>query len=151
MSQTDDGQTDATTQDRRVHVRTGREPYRSTIQVRGHNFFADESTAAGGTDAGPSPHELLAASLAACTTITLRMYADRKEWPLEEVVARVEHRRVTVQAGITAPGSSDRFLLDLELHGPLDDSQRARLMEIAERCPVHRTLLNGATVELRET
>lgn len=135
--------------DKLVAARTGVTAYRTAIAARGHTMIVDEPVAVGGGDEGPTPHDLLCAALASCTTITLRMYADRKQWPLEEVAAYVEHRRI-VPSGSTAVGAQrDHFIVELDLQGPLDEQQRARLAEIAERCPVHRTLLAGAKVELR--
>lgn len=125
-----------------VVVRTGRARYPTEITVRGHRLRADEPETVGGTDTGPTPYELVASALGACTTITLRMYADRKEWPLEEIVARVRHEKVR------GAERGDRFHLDVELIGDLTDEQRARLLEIAGRCPVHRTLLAGAEVAM---
>jgi len=109
----------------------------------GHSMVADEPLAAGGTNTGPTPYELLSAALGACTTMTLRMYADRKQWPLEAVEARVRHRKVHCE-DCGDPGAAtsriDHFSRELRLEGPLDDEQRRRLIEIADRCPVHRTL-----------
>ena len=97
----------------------------------------DEPVQLGGTDEGPTPFELLWASLAACTTITLRMYADRKEWPLEDIQVRIRHTR---EAG------RDHVVRELRLDGPLDAEQRQRLVEIADRCPVHRTMERGVEI-----
>ena len=100
----------------------------------------------GGTDTGPSPYDLLLAALGACKTITLRMYADRKGWPLEEVIVALEHRKLHAT---DAEKCEDRLAkLDeirsaLHLVGPLDQAQRQRLAEIADRCPVNRTLDAG--------
>jgi uncharacterized OsmC-like protein/alpha-beta hydrolase superfamily lysophospholipase len=120
-----------------VVVRTGADGYRTEGAVRGHRFVVDEPRKVGGTDEGPSPFEHLWAALAACTTITLRMYADRKEWPLGEIEVRIRHRK---------EGGKDLVVRELTLEGPLDAEQRARLAEIADRCPVHRTLERGVEV-----
>lgn len=113
-----------------------------------HHIVADEPEAYGGTDRGPSPYQLLAAALGACTSITLRMYARRKDWPLTHVSVDVTHDRMHAQDA-PSPGTEriDCFRREIALEGPLDDAQRARLMEIADRCPVHRTLEAGARVE----
>jgi putative redox protein len=103
-------------------------------------FVADEPVALGGLDLGPTPHELVSAGLAACTTQTLRLYAKRKGWPLGQVEVSVSHRR-----GITAK-PIDIFDRVITLGGSLDDEQRQRLLEIAELCPVHKLLTAGATV-----
>ncbi|WP_179380316.1 bifunctional alpha/beta hydrolase/OsmC family protein [Jannaschia marina] len=119
-----------------------------------HHIKADEPVAYGGTDRGLSPYQLMAASLGACTSMTLRMYARRKKWPLEGVTVDVTHDRMHAQDAPSASGERiDRFRRIIRLCGPLDAEQRARLLEIADRCPVHRTLETGATVEtvLEET
>ena len=89
-----------------------------------------------------APYELIAAAVGACTTMTIRLYANRKGWPLERVKTAVRHSRASLTA-------KDRFTLDITLEGPLDEEQRARMMEIAERCPVHLTLARGSEVEAR--
>jgi uncharacterized OsmC-like protein/fermentation-respiration switch protein FrsA (DUF1100 family) len=134
----------------RVIVRTGTERFRTEIQARGHSLVADEPRAVGGRDLGPTPYDLLAAALGACTSMTLRMYADRKDWPLEEAVIRLKHARIhSEDEERDEDGSArlDRLDRRVELIGPLDQDQRARLLEIADRCPVHRTL--GAGVRIR--
>ena len=111
------------------------------IEVGGAAFIGDEPVAKGGTGLGPAPHDLLSAALAECTTLTMRLYADRKGWPLEAIEAIVSHE---VQPDMTP---RDVFHRTLRLTGPLDAEQRARLLEIAERCPVHRTLVAGSRIE----
>jgi putative redox protein len=103
-------------------------------------FVADEPVAIGGLDLGPSPHDLVCAGLAACTSQTLRLYAKRKGWPLARVEVKVSHRRdITVKP-------VDIFDREITLSGTLDDDQRQRLLEIAEMCPVHKLLTAGATI-----
>ena len=103
-------------------------------------FVADEPLELGGLDLGPSPHELISAGLAACTTQTLRLYAKRKGWPLGPVRVSVAHSR---NVGASPP---DIFTMVIDLHGPLDDEQRAHLLGIAERCPVRLMLTGGSSV-----
>ena len=103
-------------------------------------FVADEPVSLGGLDLGPTPHDLVSAGLAACTTQTLRLYAKRKGWALGAVEVRVSHRRDISMTPV------DIFDRTITLGGPLDEEQRQRLLEIAEKCPVHRMLAAGATV-----
>lgn len=133
----------------RVTVVTGREGFRTEIGVRAHTLLADEPVAVGGTDSGPTPYDLLAAALGACTTMTLQLYARRKGWPLIEAVARLRHSRVYAQDQTRCPDQPERMdQLDreVELVGDLTEAQRERLLEIADRCPVHRTLEAGVAV-----
>ena len=125
----------------RVVTRTGA-TFRTEIQARGHTTVADEPIAVGGRDEGPTPYDLLVAALGACTGMTLRMYADRKDWPLDEVVVHLRHSKIhAADTDPAQPGARiDQIEREIEVFGALDDDQRARLLEIANRCPVHRTL-----------
>lgn len=119
-------------------ARIGNDHYRTEISVGGHDLVADEGAALGGKNAGPAPYDLLLASLGACTAITLRMYADRKGWPLAsvEVGLRLENRDgLQVDRVLTISG--------------LDDEQMARLADIAERTPVTLTLKGGLPIHTR--
>lgn len=141
-------------QDNRVATRTGAGAFRTEILARGHALIADEPTSVGGENLGPTPYDLLAAALGACTSMTLRMYADRKKWPLEEAVVRLKHSKVHAEDEErceTGEARLDRLDRELTLIGPLDEEQRARLLEIADRCPVHRTLSAGVVVETELT
>ncbi len=132
-----------------VVARTEPAGYRTEILANGHALVADEPVAVGGTNTGASPYELLSAALGACTTMTLRMYADRKKWPLGDVEARVRHAKVHCEdCGDTGKPTSriDEFSRELVLEGDLDDEQKRRLLEIADRCPVHRTLHSDVRV-----
>ena len=115
------------------------------IQAGRHELRADEPVPSGGSDSGPDPYALLLAALGACTSMTLRMYADRKKWPLERVVVRLSqakvHARDCAECEDHGDARVDRILREIELSGPLTPEQRNRLIEIAERCPVHRTLM----------
>ncbi|MEQ8330759.1 MAG: alpha/beta fold hydrolase [Longimicrobiales bacterium] len=145
-----DGDAEALVEGQRVVARTGPEGFRTDIQVRRHHLVADEPESVGGEDAGPTPYDLLVAGLGACTSMTLQMYARRKEWPLDEVRVRLRHRRLHGKDTDDPDGEGDHRLdvMDrtVELTGPLDPEQRARLLEIADRCPVHRTLEAGVQV-----
>lgn len=112
-----------------------------------HHALADEPEAYGGTNRGMSPYGFVAAGLGACTSMTIRMYARRKAWPLAHVRVDVTHAKVHAQdAGDAAAPKLDRFRRRIRLDGPLSAEQRARLMEIADRCPVHRTLESEAEI-----
>jgi putative redox protein len=113
------------------------------ILVGRHRLAADEPLAAGGSDLGPNPYDLLLAALGACTSMTLRLYADHKNWPLERVSVRLAHAKIHAADCAdceTREGKIDRIEREIALAGPLDAAQRERLLEIAEKCPVHRTL-----------
>ena len=129
--------------DNRVLARTGRKGYQTEIIANGHRLLADEPIAVGGADTGPPPYDYLVAALGACTGMTLRMYADRHEWPLESVVVRLKHQKVHAADCAqceTKSGKIDAIEREIEIEGALDQEQRQRLLEIADRCPVHRTL-----------
>lgn len=115
-------------------------PYNVTFQNGRHSFSADEPRDLGGGDKGPTPDELLEASLAGCTAITLRMYADRKKWP----VAGIE---VTVSLERTE--GKTLFTKNIQVNGTIDETQRQRLLEIAKICPVSKTLLGEISIESR--
>jgi putative redox protein len=128
---------------------TRRDPYRTEILSNGHSVVTDEPRALGGTNTGPTPYGLFMASLASCTSITLRMYADRKNWPLEAIHVRLTHERVHAEdcdcdAG-ERTGMLDVIRKYVTLEGDLDEAQQKRLMQIAEMCPVQRTI-NGQPV-----
>ena len=108
-----------------------------------HEIVADESLAAGGRDAGPSPYQLLLAALGSCTSMMLGLYARRKQWPLTRVRVELSHSKIAARDGAgdaTSEARSDRITRVIHLEGPLSRDQRQSLMQIADRCPVHRTL-----------
>lgn len=115
--------------------------YIVSLKAGGHSLTADEPASRGGKDAGPAPYDLLAGSLAACTAITLRMYAERKQWPLESAQVEVRFKRT--------PDKSAWIDRVLRLKGTLTDEQRSRFADIAERTPVTLTLKSG--IEIRTT
>lgn len=124
----------------KVNAKTGIQNYKTVITGTSHTFLADEPTDLGGADLGPNPNEFLAASLASCTTITVRMYADRKKWPLEEVEVTVEVDYKT-EPGIT------RFKKDIILKGDLTEDQKLKLYMIAGKCPVNKALQQNIIIE----
>ncbi|MEM9267688.1 MAG: alpha/beta fold hydrolase [Pseudomonadota bacterium] len=115
-----------------------------------HHTLADEPTAYGGTDQGMTPYQFLAAGLGACTSMTIRMYARRKKWPLSHVSVDVTHDKIHATDCEHCEESApriDRFVRKITLHGDLSSDQRTRLLEIADKCPVHRTLEASSTIE----
>jgi len=143
-------QREQSSDDGAVTASTERGGLRTELQAAGHGLIADEPASAGGTGAGPSPYDYLAAALGACTTMTLRMYADQKGWPLEAATARVRHAKIHArdcESCETQQGRVDRLDREIELEGELTAEQRERLLEIADKCPVHRTLHSEIVVE----
>lgn len=127
------------------------EGFRTEITVRGFAFVADEPRDAGGTNDGPTPYEYLLGALGACTAMTLRMYAKRKAWPLEDVVVRLRDapsHAADCEHCDTRPVGIRSIQRQIELRGPITEEQRGRLLEIADRCPVKQTLERGLVVEL---
>lgn len=123
---------------------TGEGRYSNFVHAGGHRLFADEPESSGGGDLGPSPYDYLLAALGACTSMTLRIYADQKQWPLEGVSVRLSQQRIHAQDCAdceSKPGGRiTEITREITLRGALSEEQRARLLEIAEKCPVHRTL-----------
>jgi len=135
-----------------VVASTGETAFSQSLMDGRHILAADEPVSAGGGDRGPGPYELLLMSLGSCTSMTVQMYAARKNWPLEQVVVRLRHSRVHAEdcENCERPSSMiDRIDKNIELIGPLDAAQRSRLAEIADHCPVHRTLTSK--IEIRTT
>jgi putative redox protein len=120
------------------------------IVIGPHRLFADEPGSDGGTDTGPNPYDLLLAALGSCTSMTIAMYARRKHWPLESVTVRLSHSKVHAADCVDADtkvGTLDHVHRDVTLSGPLSEEQRARLLDIASKCPVHRTLESEIVIE----
>ncbi len=112
--------------------------YVCDIQAGHHQLIADEPIPLGGTDLGPTPYVYLKAALGACTAMTIRMYAERKKWPLQDAIVTLRHSRDGNKESV--------FERDIKLVGALDEEQKQRLLEIADHCPVHKTLSHGATI-----
>lgn len=114
------------------------------IEVGRHRLRGDEPAAQGGTDTGPAPYDFLLAALGSCTSMTLSLYARRKQWPLRSVRVTLRHAKVPREGG-----NVDRIEREIALEGALDGEQRARLLEIANKCPVHRTLSSQVEIDSR--
>lgn len=136
--------------ERRIHVaETSDGRFQQAITMGPHALTADEPAAVGGDDAGPGPYDLLLAALGACTSMTLRLYAERKGWPLGRVRVDLGHRKIHAEDCAeceTRVGLLDEITREITLPGPLDAEQRARLIEIADKCPVHRTLTSEVRI-----
>jgi len=136
-----------------VFVReTGAGKLQAEIAMGPHRLLADEPVSAGGEDSGPSPYDLLTAALGACTAMTVRLYANFKKLPLERVSVNLRHEKIHAadcRECETREGRIDKIERVIELEGPLDDAQRAKLLEIANKCPVHRTLHSEVFIPTR--
>ena len=138
---------------RSVVVRGSAAGFAQEIHAGSHLLRADEPASAGGTDTGPTPYDLLLTALGACTSMTLSMYARRKAWPLEDVTVHLRHSKIHAADCAeceTREAMLDRIERDIHFTGPLTNVQRSRLLEIAEKCPVHRTLTSGVDIKTRE-
>jgi uncharacterized OsmC-like protein len=136
-----------------VMVRGSAAGFAQEIHAGPHRFHADEPVSAGGTDTGPTPYDLLLAALGACTSMTVSMYARRKAWPLEDVTVHLRHSKIHAADCAdceTSGGKLDRIEREIHFAGPLTKEQKSRLMEIADKCPVHRTLTSGVDIKSRE-
>ena len=126
-----------------VTVRGSAEGFAQEITAGRHRLIADEPVPVGGTDRGPGPYDLLLAALGACTSMTVTLYARRKVWRLTDVTVRLRHSRIHAEDCAeceTQEGMLDRIEREITLGGDLTDEERAKLLEIANKCPVHRTL-----------
>jgi putative redox protein len=133
----------------RVTAQIGKSAYVTDIIAAGHCLVADEPPSMGGTDLGPAPYDLLMAALGTCKAMTLRMYSDRKQWPLEAVTVQLNHKKIDAadcETCRTKEGQLDQFDCEIDVAGELDDQQKKRLLQIADRCPVHRTLHSEVVV-----
>ena len=122
----------------------------TSIEIGAHRLVADEPVEAGGADRGPNPYELLLAALGACTAMTVQLYAERKGWPLSGVEVTLRHERIHARDCVdceTQDVMLDKITKQLVLRGELSDDQRGRLRDIAERCPVQRTLQREVRIE----
>ncbi|GLQ17968.1 bifunctional alpha/beta hydrolase/OsmC family protein [Maritalea porphyrae] len=130
---------------------SGEGKFHLNVDASGHPLTIDEPLAVGGSDRGPTPYDLLAAALGGCTTLTLRMYADRKKWPVNHIETRVEHKKHHAEdceaCGEGREGRVDVFTRFIHIEGELDKEQRHRMLEIADKCPVHLTLEKSSVIK----
>ena len=141
MSQDKDGVT--------VHLAEG---FYTEVSAGGHALVADEPESFGGTDKGPTPYDFLLGALGSCTAMTLQMYANRKDWSLDSVTVRLSHGKIYADDCNnceTETGKIDHIEREIEIEGDLTDEQREKLLEIADKCPVHRTLTSETVIEDR--
>ena len=129
-----------------VVAENGEGRYQQTVTAGPHRLIADEPASMGGADAGPAPYDYLLAALGACTSMTLRMYAELKKLPLSNVSVALSHEKIEVDGQ-----KRDRIAREITLEGELSPEQRARMLEIANRCPVHRTLSGNVQIDSRLT
>src|SRR5213079_236454 len=135
-----------------IVVRGGADSFKQEINAGKHHLRADEPVSAGGGDAGPDPYDYLLAALGVCTSMTVGFYARRKQWPLENITISLWHSRVHArdcEECETKEGMLDRIDVEVELTGSLTAEQHAKLMEIAAKCPIHRTLTSEINIRLR--
>jgi len=122
------------------------------IAIGSHELFADEPSSFGGTDAGASPYDLILAALGSCTSMTIGLYARKRGWPLDKITVSLRHSKIHAkdcEECETKEGRIDRIELEIHLDGALSDEQRAKLMEIAGKCPVHQTLTSEINIKTR--
>jgi uncharacterized OsmC-like protein len=122
------------------------------IQTGQHRSLADEPVSYGGTDAGPSPYDLLLAALGSCTSMTIGLYARKRKWPLDKITVSLRHAKIHAtdcEDCETKDGKIDRIEREIHLTGALTEEQRAKLMEIADLCPVHRTLTSEINIKTK--
>ncbi len=133
-----------------AHLSLVEDKFTTSIQTKKHNFIGDEPESVGGDDFGPSPYDFLSAALASCTVMTLKMYAERKKWDLQEVYAYITYSKKhsdDLMLDLDEPKRIDHLQKRLKFVGDLDDTQKAKLKEIASKCPVHRTLLSETIIK----
>jgi uncharacterized OsmC-like protein/pimeloyl-ACP methyl ester carboxylesterase len=137
-----------------AHLNLKEDNFTTTIQTAKHNFIADEPDSVGGDDFGPSPYDFISAGLAACTVMTLKIYAERKKWDLQEVYAHITYSKKhsdDLMLDVDKPTRIDHLSKKLTFIGDLDESQRQRLKEIASKCPVHKTLQSEVIIDTELT
>ncbi len=133
-----------------VHGKAG--GFAQEVEIDSHELYADEPVSYGGTDTGPTSYDLLLAALGSCTSMTIGLYARKRSWPLENIIVSLRHSKIHAtdcEECETKEGKIDRIELDIQLSGSLTDEQRAKLIEIAGKCPVHQTLTSEINIKTR--
>jgi len=135
-----------------VHIHLGSENFKTVMTAGNHELISDEPEKVGGKDLGPDPYDYLLMSLGSCSVITMRMYAERKEWPVEDIYIEIRHFKDHAEdcEDCDDPKARiDKIEKEIIIKGDLSDDQIERLLEISKKCPVHRTLLND--IEIKST
>ena len=135
-----------------VIVRGDAEGFTQKVQVGSHQLMTDEPVSYGGMDSGPSPYDLILAALGSCTSMTIGLYARKRSWPVDKITVSLWHSKIHAKDCDdceTKEGRIDRIEMEIHLDGSLTDEQRAKLMEVAEKCPVHQTLTHEINIKSR--
>lgn len=129
-----------------VHIHLGEKNYRTVMHAGRHELISDEPIKSGGEDLGPDPYDYLLMSLGSCSVITMKMYADRKKWPIEELYVELLHYKKEIEGDGEKPEKRDVIEKEVIVKGDLTEAQLERLIEISKMCPVHKTLLNSIEI-----
>lgn len=129
-----------------VHIHLGEKNYRTVMHAGRHELISDEPVNSGGEDMGPDPYDYLLMSLGACSVITMKMYADRKKWPIEELYVELLHYKKEIEGVGDKTEKRDVIEKEVIIKGDLSEEQFERLVEISKKCPVHRTLMNSIEI-----
>lgn len=129
-----------------VHIHLGDKNYRTVMHAGRHELISDEPENSGGEDLGPDPYDYLLMALGSCSVITMKMYADRKKWPIEELFVELLHYKKEIKGDGESPEKRDVIEKEVIVKGDLTDEQVERLVEISKKCPVHRTLMNSIEI-----
>lgn len=135
-----------------VIVRGEAKGFAQNVQIGPHQLTADEPVSYGGTDSGPSPYDLILAALGSCTSMTIGLYARKRRWPVEKITVSLSHSKIHAKDCDdceTKDGRIDRIEMEIHLDGKLTDEQRAKLMEVAGKCPIHQTLTSEINIKTR--
>lgn len=130
-----------------VHIHLGENNYRTVMHAGRHELISDEPVDKGGEDLGPDPYDYLLMSLGSCSVITMKMYADRKKWQIDELFIEMSHYKKDVKGGDGKSEKQDVIEKEVIVKGDLTDEQIERLVEISKKCPVHRTLMKSVEIQ----